>query len=309
MIRCFLSSTKSRLDTLCSFSTLTTMRQKAYKWQLQTHPYPPFIPEEAEILLLGSAPPFRFCNEGKSLLRKRDFDYYYGSSSNLFWDILLGVFEPENLAELDKMRIAECTDRIAQKKIIAYLQSFLARHKLALADILSRFMRCGESAADYQLQVLEYHDLVTLLQKHRYLKAICCTSKNRVSYWLWEYLKHQKSAGLIEPDENREGFALAVQTDNHGFSTNHNIPIPNPGLDPGSPLIAGDSCLYRSKVTGSFLVKSEQLEMRYIQVKILPSPSARGIMRFDNKAAFLRDCRKRYRGILVPLFSQNSLSH
>jgi G:T/U-mismatch repair DNA glycosylase len=285
------------------------MRKENDEWHFQTHPYPPFVPEKAEILLLGSAPPFRFCTGDKANLRNRDFDYYYGSSSNLFWEILFGVFEPENLTELDILRKSESADRMTRKETKSYLQSFLTRHKLALTDILSRFLRCGESAADYQLHVLEYHDLVTLLQKHRSLKAICCTSKNRVFFWLWQYLEIQACAGLIEPDENREGFILRNQTENLVFSTNHDNPIPHPGLDPGSLLIARDSCFRRNEGTGSFLGKTEQLEKRYIQVKILPSPSARGIMRFANRAEFIRDCRKRYREILLQFYPENSLSH
>ncbi len=255
----YLSSSKSKLDKICSFGTLTNMRQKACEWQLQTHPYPPFIPEGAEVLLLGSAPPFRFCTQVKETLRKRDFDYYYGSSSNLFWEILFGVFEPENLAELDRLRKSESNDRKAREEIIAYLQSFLARYKMALADILSKFMRCGESAADYQLQVLEYQDLVPLIAKHETLKAICCTSKNRVFYWLWEYLELQEKTGFVELGQDREGFYL--------------------------------------------INREKPFRERFIRVDVLPSPSARGIMRYANKDDFLRDCRKFYRAILLPLFS------
>ena len=279
------------------------MRQKACKWQLQTHPYPPFIPEEAEILLVGSAPPYRFCTSDKASLRKQDFDYYYGSSSNLFWEILFRVFEPENLPALNELRQADKPEIIAREGLVASLQSFLSRHKLGLGDILYRFMRCGQSAADYQLQVLEYQDIVPWLIRNRSLKAICCTSKNRVFYWLWEYLELQESAGLIESDKIREGFFIKKQTEIQAFSINHYNPNPHPGPDPGSPLIAGDSCFRRNEETGSFQKKTEPLEECYIPVKILPSPSARGIMRFANKAEYLQERTTAYREILLPFFS------
>ncbi len=187
------------------------MNHKEDNWQLQTHPYPPFIPEEAEILLLGSAPPYRFCGESKSKLRQRDLNYYYGSSSNLFWDLLFGICEPEALAEFELLRRSTNLDNLTREKAIAFLQSFLTRHKLGLADILHRFKRCGESAADYQLQVLEYHDIVPLLSKNKKLGVICCTSKNRVYFWLRDYLERQEQIGLIEPGQNRDGFFYSAK--------------------------------------------------------------------------------------------------
>lgn len=239
-----------------------SMNNDETEWQFQTHPYPPFVPEDAEILLLGSAPPFRFCSRDIDSLRRHDFDYYYGSSSNLFWEIMFAVFEPKNLAELAALRYSQRSTTSSIDSITSFLQAFLSRHRLALADILKTFHRCGNSAADYHLKVVEYQDIVAILNEHHNLKAVCCTSRNRVFYWLWEYLEQQDKLGNIEAIGEKIGFQL------------------NDRLKPSAK--------------------------RHIQVYVLPSPSARGIMRFGSKVEFLQDCQTRYKEILLPLLSMAS---
>ncbi|MGC9361446.1 MAG: uracil-DNA glycosylase family protein, partial [Candidatus Syntrophosphaera sp.] len=81
--------------------------QKEHNWELQFHPYAPFIAENAKALILGSAPPWRFCVREPKPLNPLDIDYYYGSHNrgyNLLWELLFRVFESPALRELDKIR-------------------------------------------------------------------------------------------------------------------------------------------------------------------------------------------------------------
>jgi G:T/U-mismatch repair DNA glycosylase len=201
-------------------------------------------------MFLGSAPPFRFCVQGDKPLYAKDMDYYYGGSSNLFWDILFRVFEPGSLSFLKETReqSAELPERTERQ--ISYLQGFLTKHKLGITDILYKFERMGTSAADYHLKVLEYKDVLRLLAEHESLSQIFCTSKNRVYFWLQDYLKSCSPKGLLKLHNDGSRFEL--------------------------------------------INSSNSKTSRTISIYILPSPSARGVMRYANKEQFLLETSQLY---------------
>ncbi|HOM80057.1 MAG TPA: uracil-DNA glycosylase family protein [Candidatus Cloacimonas acidaminovorans] len=214
---------------------------------MQNHPYKPFIPKDAKVLLLGSAPPYRFCTGNANDLKNKDMDYYYGSNSNLLWEILFNAFEPDKIDSISSLRSLEENRKIKTAYQIDFLQSFLARNQLGMADILLKFSRKGTSAEDYKLTVLEYQDILGILYNNSSLTKILCTSKNRVHYWLMDYLKQQKHYDLIEIRDN--GNSLILKNYPH----------------------------------------------REIKIGILPSPSARSVMRYANKTEFLQQVSQIYK--------------
>lgn len=169
--------------------------------ETQNHPYPPYVPENARALILGSAPPWRFCVPGEKPLRTRDIDFYYGSSDgggNLLWEILFRVFEPERLEEFFALRSLDLPRPSRTREERAFLQAFLNRHELGIADILLRFARREGSSADSKLAPLEFTDLLGILATRPKLRHILCTSRNKVFFWLSQYLLEQ---GIeIRPD-------------------------------------------------------------------------------------------------------------
>ena len=52
------------------------------------HPYAPYVPAGAETLIIGTIPPYRFCGGGERQLFAGDVDFYYGSRSNRFWQLV-----------------------------------------------------------------------------------------------------------------------------------------------------------------------------------------------------------------------------
>ncbi|MEN6445316.1 MAG: uracil-DNA glycosylase family protein [Candidatus Cloacimonas sp.] len=213
---------------------------------LQTHPYKPFLPAEANTLLLGSAPPYRFCTGNVNDLKNKDINYYYGSNSNLLWDILFLALEPENKDSISSLRTLENDRESRTAYQVEFMQNFLSKYKLGMADILLRFTRQGTSAADFKLQVLEYQDIWAILQSRPTLEKILCTSKNRVHYWLVDYLQQKEKLGLVKLDENQTKLILPIDV------------------------------------------------QREIKIGILPSPSARSVMRFANKEDCLHQIAKIY---------------
>ena len=52
---------------------------------IHKHPYPPYIPENATKLIVGTLPPPRFSN---GILKKGDVNFCYGSIDGQLWRIL-----------------------------------------------------------------------------------------------------------------------------------------------------------------------------------------------------------------------------
>ena len=48
---------------------------------ISTHPYEPYIPDNATKLIIGSIPPQRFCIK-HSIIDNDDVKFYYGSKDN-----------------------------------------------------------------------------------------------------------------------------------------------------------------------------------------------------------------------------------
>jgi len=108
----------------------------------------------------------------------------------------------------------------------------------------------GSSAADYHLKVLEYNNILRLLAEHEGLSQIFCTSKNRVYFWLQDYLKSCSQKGLLKLHQDGSRFELINCS---GSNTNS-----------------------------------------IVNLHILPSPSARGVMRYANKEQFLLETSQLY---------------
>lgn len=158
---------------------------------IQRHPYAPFLPPGARALILGSAPPARFCLPGPQALGSRDLDYYYGSGSrggNLFWDTLIFVLEPESLPALEALRALQAGAPERSRHQRVWLQAFLSRHRLGIADILQSFGRKSGSARDSALSPREFADILTLAGQIPSPPVILCTS-HQVRIWLNSYLR------------------------------------------------------------------------------------------------------------------------
>lgn len=222
--------------------------------EIERHPYAPCIPDDACALILGSAPPWRFCQPEPKPLRERDVDFYYGSYDrgyNLLWEVLFRVFSPSELDDLHRVRALQLPRAARTPLQLDFLQSWLVRHDMAMADILLCFRRRDRSAADAKLSPLAFTDLAGILDRHPKLRRIYCTSRNRVWLWLKQYLDGIGVYGEKDFDSETQRFVW-----------------PGP--------------------------KGSSADPRGVEVRVLPSPSPVGRIRFPSHQEFVSYLTRRY---------------
>lgn len=129
----------------------------------EIHPYATFFPAGATKLILGSIPPFRFTlSTGDKILKKKDIEFYYGSSNNYFWSLLSNIYE----INLDT---------------VEFIKIFLQSRQLGISDIIQKCKRKQTekgkfSALDKDLKILEYRNLDEILKTDS-LQEILFTSQ------------------------------------------------------------------------------------------------------------------------------------
>ena len=195
----------------------------AGKLKKQFHPFCKFTPADCQGIILGTAPPARFCStgkDGKTNVEPPDMNYYYGSKKNLFWDAMFCVFKPGK--DIKEVRARKHGD--PQK----YLEDEVLRpNKLAIADILSVFYREGETAADNKLSDMEFSAIYKecVLERPE-IKYIFCTSQ-KVKKLFLKILKNN-GVSLVEQDGITHTFERDSKNDNTEDTSVKVITIPSP---------------------------------------------------------------------------------
>lgn len=121
---------------------------------VETHPFTPFLPPNAKLLMLGTFPPSpkRWC-----------MPWYYPNFNNDMWRIFgLCFFN-------DKMRFVD-----AEKKTycLEALQRFLREKGVALYDTCRSVRRTKGTASDKDLEVVEMADLDDMLRRLPECRAV-----------------------------------------------------------------------------------------------------------------------------------------
>ena len=113
----------------------------------ETHPLPPFAPQNARLLMLGSFPPPR---------ERWKMDFYYPNIQNDMWRIFGLVFfdDREHFVSADGKGFRE-----------AAIRDFLTEKGIAISDTAHRIRRLQGNAADKSLQILEPLELTALLAR------------------------------------------------------------------------------------------------------------------------------------------------
>ena len=127
--------------------------------QIESHPLKPFLPDNAQLLMLGSFPPPR---------KRWSMDFYYPNLNNDMWRIMGSLFFNDKDHLLNDSRKAFCKDRIID---------FLEEKGIALFDTASAVRRLQDNASDKFLEVVEPTDLASLLNQLPLCKAIVTTGQ------------------------------------------------------------------------------------------------------------------------------------
>ena len=117
---------------------------------IHQHPYPPFLFEGVEKLIVGTLPPPRFSIGD---LKKGDVDFCYGSRHGQLWSILNTIFDL-------KLKFETTTEAIEQRK------TFLKHRKIGVCDIVEKACRHQMDASDLRLENVQLRNLLKYLEEY-----------------------------------------------------------------------------------------------------------------------------------------------
>lgn len=122
--------------------------------EIESHPFSPFIPDNATTLILGSFP-----GREQTQTESDNEQWFYGAKRNQFWKIISSVYNTDLLCKEDK-------------------QQLFKKFGIGITDILLKVRRTNNSNLDDNLEIVEYNDkaIKTILESSN-IKSIFFTSK------------------------------------------------------------------------------------------------------------------------------------
>lgn len=136
---------------------------------VETHPFEPFLPSNARLLMLGTFPPApkRWCME-----------WYYPNFTNDMWRIIgLCFFN-------DKERFVDSEHKTYR---LAELKAFLKGKGIAIFDTCLRIRRTTGTASDKDLEVVERADLDGMLRALPQCKGVLAAGQLATSIFTEHY--------------------------------------------------------------------------------------------------------------------------
>ncbi len=114
---------------------------------IETHPWEPFMPEGARVLIMGTFPPGE---------KRWAMDFYYPNPTNDFWRIMGLIF----LGDKDAL-----WDPTTRTFILPKIKDLLTEKGIALNDTARKVCRLKGNASDKYLEILEPVPLRELLDQ------------------------------------------------------------------------------------------------------------------------------------------------
>ena len=122
--------------------------------EIETHPFEPWLPANAKLLMLGTFPPAP---------KRWAMEWYYPNFTNDMWRIFGLIFFGDKLHFVDE---ANKTYRLNE------LKQFLKEKGVALFDTALRIRRTTGTASDKDLEIVEPADLDGMLRSLPECKAV-----------------------------------------------------------------------------------------------------------------------------------------
>ena len=127
--------------------------------QVERHPFEPFLPEGAKVLMLGSFPPQP---------KRWSMEFYYPNFINDFWRIIGILFFD------DRDRFV---DIHAKKFKLQEIKEFCSEKGIAMFDTATAVRRLKDNASDKFLEVVEPTDIPALLRRIPLCEAVVVTGE------------------------------------------------------------------------------------------------------------------------------------
>ncbi|SHG51511.1 uracil-DNA glycosylase family protein [Winogradskyella jejuensis] len=143
---------------------------------LHKHPYPPFIPNDATKLIVGTLPPPRFSTGD---LHEKDVDFCYGSYYNSLWKKIDAI---HNLG----LRFDNSQEAINERK------AYLVKHNIGVCDIVESAERKKIDASDLGMTNIKLRNFMGYLQQYPKIDTLLFTggnSKNGPEYFFRKHIK------------------------------------------------------------------------------------------------------------------------
>lgn len=135
----------------------------------ETHPWNWFAPEHSRTLIVGTFPPTK---------RNWKYDFFYPNTANLFWRMMTQIAGTPLKHFSDEEAVIE------RKEILRTLG-------VAITDMGRIIQRSENNSLDENLVIVEFMDILTILDENPDISMIICTSssgKVSAKRWLSEYL-------------------------------------------------------------------------------------------------------------------------
>lgn len=140
------------------------------------HPYPPFIKDDTEKLIVGTLPPPRF-STGELL--EKDVDFCYGSYYNSLWLFI------DKIHQLG-LHYDNSNEAIEERR------QFLIQHKIGVCDIVESCEREKIDASDLGMKNIKLRNVIGYLKLYPNIQTILFTggnSKNGPEYFFRKHIK------------------------------------------------------------------------------------------------------------------------
>jgi G:T/U-mismatch repair DNA glycosylase len=141
--------------------------------QQEIHPWNWYVPAGAKTVIIGTFPP---------TLRNWSYDFFYPNTNNRFWKIM---------AHLD----GHVLTHFAGEEAVAERKTILDHLEVGLSDMGQVIRRTSDSSLDENLNVVEYMDILRLLDENPSINKILFTSssgKSNAVRWFKDYLAVRK---------------------------------------------------------------------------------------------------------------------
>lgn len=126
---------------------------------IEHHPWPPFVPDGAKILIMGTFPPGN---------HRWSMDFYYPNRTNDFWKIcgLLFLGNPEALY-----------DKTSKRYDVEAIRRLMTEKRIALNDTARAVRRLKGNASDKFLEIVEPVPLYELLSEMPKCHSVATTGE------------------------------------------------------------------------------------------------------------------------------------
>lgn len=126
---------------------------------IEYHPLLPFLPEGTKVIFLGSFPPQR---------KRWCMDFFYPNFTNDHWRIMGQIFFD------DKNHFV---DSVEKKFKLDFIVGFLNEKGIGYYDTAEAVKRLKDNASDKFLDVVEYTDIIALLEKIPECRVVVTTGE------------------------------------------------------------------------------------------------------------------------------------